>query len=107
MWKLCPLLLKFFATPLPALVVGEKNLAIGFGPPTHFRNASAIAYRCSKVVMAWAAKRPANEPLTGLFNGTLTAQFYLLFLIGPLTSGYQFLKSLSTFIFLLNVDEGL
>ena len=48
-------------------------------------------------------KRPANEPLTGLCSGPLTAQFYLLFLIGPLTSSYQFLKSLSTFIFLLNV----
>ena len=36
-------------------------------------------------VEAWAAKRPANEPLTGLFSGPLTAQFYLLFLIGPLT----------------------
>ena len=52
--------------------------------------------------MAPAAKRPANEPLTGLFISLLTAQFYLLFLIGPLTSRYQFLKSLSTFIFLLN-----
>ena len=34
--------LKFFATPLPALVVGEENLVIGFGLP-HFRTASAIA----------------------------------------------------------------
>ena len=35
MWKLCtPPLLKFLATPLPALVVGEENLVIGFGPPT-------------------------------------------------------------------------
>ena len=32
--------------------------------------------------MAWAAKRPANEPLTGLFTGPLTARFYLLFLLG-------------------------
>ena len=30
--------------------------------------------------MAWATMRPANEPLTGLFTGPLTAQFYLLFL---------------------------
>ena len=37
-----PLFLKFLATPLPALVVGEQNLVIGFGPP-HFRNASTIA----------------------------------------------------------------
>ena len=57
------------------------------------------------VEMAWAAKRPAHEPLTGLFSGPLTALFYLLFLIEPLTSRYQFLKSLSTFIFLLNVVE--
>ena len=35
MWKLCPPL-KFLATPLPALVVGEENLVISFGlpPPT-------------------------------------------------------------------------
>ena len=44
MWKLCSPLLKFLATPLPALVVGEGNLGIGFGPP-HFKNASAIADR--------------------------------------------------------------
>ena len=34
--------LKFFATPLPALVVSKENLVIGFRSP-HFRNASAIA----------------------------------------------------------------
>ena len=39
-------LLQFLATPLPALVVNEENLVIGFGPP-HFRNASVIAvYHC-------------------------------------------------------------
>ena len=27
--------------------------------------------------MARAAKRPVNEPVTGLFSGPLTAQFYL------------------------------
>ena len=27
--------------------------------------------------MAWAAMRPANEPLTGIFAGPLTARFYL------------------------------
>ena len=27
--------------------------------------------------MARAAKRPTTKPLTGLFGGTLTAQFYL------------------------------
>ena len=48
MWKLCPPppFIKFLAMPLPALVVGEKNLTIGFGfrpPLPHFRNASAIA----------------------------------------------------------------
>ena len=45
MLKLCPPpFFKFIATPLPALVVGEENLAIGFGPPSpHFRNAFAIA----------------------------------------------------------------
>ena len=36
------------------------------------------------VEMAWAAKRLADKPLTGLFSGSLTAQFYLLFLIEPL-----------------------
>ena len=41
--------------------------------------------------MVWAAKRPANEPLAGLFRGPLTAQFNLLFLIGLLTSRYQVL----------------
>ena len=60
----------------------------------------------SAVEMAWAAKRPVNEPLAGLFSGLLTAHFYLLFLIGPLMSRYQFLNSLSTFSFLLNVAEG-
>ena len=48
--------------------------------------------------MVWAAKRTTNEPLTGLFIGSLTAQFYLLLLTGPPTSRYQFLKSLSIFI---------
>ena len=62
-------------------------------------------YTLVVAVEAWAAKRPANEPLTGPFSGPLTAQFYLLILIGPLTSCYQFLKSLSTFIFLLNAVE--
>ena len=39
-----PPLLKYLATPLLALVVGEENLVIGFGPPPpHFRNAFAIA----------------------------------------------------------------
>ena len=58
------------------------------------------------VEVAWAAKRPANEPLTVFFTGSLTAQFYLLFLIGPLTSRYQCLKSFSTFFFLVDVVEG-
>ena len=53
--------------------------------------------------MAWAAKRPANEPLTSLFIGPLTAQVYHLFLTGPLTNRYQFLKSLSIFIIPLKV----
>ena len=63
--------------------------------------------RCSldlSVEMAWAAKRPANEPLTDLFSGLLTAQFYLF---EPLTSRYQFSKFLSTFNFLLNVVKRL
>ena len=60
----------------------------------------------SAVEMAWAAKRPVNEPLTHIIKGPLTAQFYPLFLIGPLTSSYQFLNSLSTLSFLLNVAEG-
>ena len=44
-------------------------------------------------------KKSANEPLTSLFSGPLTARFYLLFLAEPLTSRYQFLKALSTFLF--------
>ena len=32
--------------------------------------------------MAWAAKRPAYESLTGLFTGPLTARFYLCLLLG-------------------------
>ena len=35
-------LVKFLATPLPALVVGEKIWFLVLGPP-HFKNASAIA----------------------------------------------------------------
>ena len=35
-------LLKFLATPLPALIVGEENLVISFRPHP-FRNTSAIA----------------------------------------------------------------
>ena len=35
--------------------------------------------------MARAAKRPANKPLTGLFAGPPTTQFYLLHLTGLLT----------------------
>ena len=50
MWKIChPPLLKFLATPLPALVVGEEKLVISFGSP-HFRNASAIAVGGIKVL---------------------------------------------------------
>ena len=60
----------------------------------------------SAVEMAWAAKRPVNEPLTDIFKGPPTAQFYYFLLIGPLTSRYQFLNFLSTFSFLLNVAEG-
>ena len=36
-------LLKFLATPLPTLVVGEKIWSLILAPPLHFRNASAIA----------------------------------------------------------------
>ena len=36
-------LLKFFATPLPTLVVGEKIWLLILPPPPHFRNAFAIA----------------------------------------------------------------
>ena len=42
MWKLCPPLLKFLPTPLPALVVGEKIWSLVLAFP-HYRNASAIA----------------------------------------------------------------
>ena len=34
------------------------------------------------IEMARAAKRPANEPLTGRFTGPLTARFYLCLLLG-------------------------
>ena len=40
--EIMPPLVKFLATPLPALVVGEENLVIDFGSH-HFGNASAIA----------------------------------------------------------------
>ena len=49
----------------------------------------------------------ANKPLTGLFIGPRTVKFYLLFLTGPLTSRYQFLKSLLIFIVPLKVIEDL
>ena len=42
-----------------------------------------------RVEMAWAVKRPANEPLTGLFSGPLTAQFYFLFLMAAWPSGSE------------------
>ena len=43
--------------------------------------------RCVSVLeMAWTAKKPANEPLTGLFAGLLTAHFCVLFVTGPQTS---------------------
>ena len=32
--------------------------------------------------MAWVAKKPANESLTGLFIGPLTTQFNLFLLLG-------------------------
>ena len=51
--------------------------------------------------MEWAAKRPANEPLTGLFSGPLTAQFYLLFLVGPL----PIFEITFNFIFFSNMAE--
>ena len=35
--------LKFLATSLPALIVGEENLVIGFAPPHTLKIASAIA----------------------------------------------------------------
>ena len=64
--------------------------------------------------MAWVAKRPANKPLANLFSSPLTAQFYLLLLIGPLGNkplSYQFLNSEILFNFhfsfeQLNVVEG-
>ena len=40
----------------------------------------------SRSEMARVSKRPANEHLTGLFTGPLTAQFYLVLLTGPLTN---------------------
>ena len=45
MWKLYPRPLKFLATSLPALIVGEENLVIGFAPPPHFKN--CFRHRCS------------------------------------------------------------
>ena len=39
----------------------------------------------SRLEMSWAAMRPTNELTTGLFTVPPTAQFYLLFLTGPLT----------------------
>ena len=65
---------------------------------------NALHHACT-LKMAWAAKRLANEPFAGLFNGPLTSRFHLLFLIGPLTSRYQFVKARCTFIFLSNVTE--
>ena len=35
-----------------------------------------IAMRLQLKMACWAAKRPANEPLTGLFTSPLTAQFW-------------------------------
>ena len=58
----------------------QKSLfAIGF--PNMIPVGDEKVFALSTVEMAWATKRPANEPLTGLFSGPLTAQFYLLFLI--------------------------
>ena len=61
---MCPIpSIKFLALPVPALVVGEKNLVIGFGPP-HFRSASAIAgfswfYRIVSQNFTTSANQPA------------------------------------------------
>ena len=41
---------------------------------------NALHHACI-LKMAWAAKKPTNEPLTGLFSSPLTSRFYLLFLI--------------------------
>ena len=41
-----------------------------------------LRYQWSEVKMAWATKRPANEPLAGLFAGPLTARFYLCLFLG-------------------------
>ena len=46
-----------------------------------FTTAEALKFKQCIVEMAWAAERPANKPLTGLFTGPLTARFYLNLLI--------------------------
>ena len=38
---------------------------------------SYLLLRQCDLEMAWAAKRLANKPLTGLFTGLQTARFYL------------------------------
>ena len=50
--------------------------------------------------MARAAKRPANEPLTGL-----SIVFFFVFFSWPLTSRYHFLKSLLIFVITLKLIE--
>ena len=45
-----------------------------------------------EIDMAWAAKRLANEPLTSLFIGPLTARFNLFLSLGHLRAAYNFLK---------------
>ena len=53
--------------------------------------------------MAWAAKRPANEPLTGLFAGPLTARFYLFV---SYWAAYEPLTLFEIRLSLINVIKG-
>ena len=55
---------KFLATLLPALVVGEENVVIGFGPP-HFRNAFAIAGQGVQGTRAHHVLRGSSQVLRG------------------------------------------
>ena len=71
MWKLSPpSVFKFLATPQPALVVGEENLVIGFGPP-HFRNASAIA-ECSHYKDKGTGQRVRPLSIGGPLQSSIT-----------------------------------
>ena len=68
--------LKFIATPLPPLVLGEENVIISFGAP-HLKNASAIAELSSFIYLVNSVLL-----LRQISKGTWKLEKRLLLLLG-------------------------